>query len=75
MPHFYKEIGGRIQKLREQKGYTHEELAAMINVDRDLLIEFEAGRKRVFVDQLSNLARVLGVTTEYLIYGKKDTGQ
>lgn len=74
MTYFYREIGGRIQRQRKQKGYTCAELAGAIHVEENRLVEFEAGRRRIYVDQLSNLAILLEVSTDYLIYGKADAG-
>lgn len=71
MEYFYRGIGKRIRQSREAKEYTQEELAAFIDLDKDMLIAFEEGRKRIFIDYLSKLAEVLGVTTDYLIYGNK----
>lgn len=71
MAHFYQEIGKRIGELRQEKGYSQGELAALINLDKDVLVAFESGRKRIFADHISKLAEVLGVTTDYLIYGTR----
>lgn len=71
MEYFYQGIGKRIRQSREAKEYTQEELAAFIDLDKNVLIAFEEGRMRIFIDYISKLAEVLGVTTDYLIYGNK----
>ena len=69
MSHFYKRIGERIKNHRLQKGYTIEELAVLIDVDDVMIEKIEQGRQRIFVDNISKLAMIFGVTTDYLIYG------
>ena len=73
MEYFYQGIGKRIRRSREAEEYTQEELATFIDLDKDMLIAFEEGRKRIFIDYLSKLAEVLEVTTDYLIYGNKNS--
>ena len=51
------------------KGYTIEELAVLIDVDDVMIEKIEQGRQRIFVDNISKLAMIFGVTTDYLIYG------
>lgn len=71
MAHFYQEVGKRIEQLRKEKGYSQGKLAALVYMRMDVLIALEDGRMRIFVDQISKLAEVLGVTTDYLIYGNE----
>lgn len=71
MAHFYKEIGKRIKKLREDKGYTCQELAVLLDEDASMIEQLEQGRKRIFVDHISKIAEIFDVTVDYLIYGDK----
>lgn len=71
MAHFYQGIGKRIKKLREEKGYSQGKLAARINIEKEMLMAFEDGRRRIFADHISRLSEVLGVTIDYLIYGNE----
>ena len=75
MAHFYQEIGKRIEQLRKEKGYSQGELAALVHMEKDMLMAFEDGRMRIFADHISNLSKVLGVTTDYLIYGNGKTDE
>ncbi len=74
MAHFYQEIGKRIRQLRREKGFSQGELADLVHMEKDMLMAFEDGKMRIFADHISKLSEVLGVTTDYLIYGngKKD---
>ncbi len=72
MSHYYKEIGMRIRQLRLEKKYTQEEMAVLLDVDINMFKEFEEGRKRIFVDCISKIAQIYGVTIDYLVYGLTD---
>ena len=39
--------GKRIQQLRMEKGYTQDELAATLNINRSYLSRIESGKKDV----------------------------
>lgn len=75
MAHFYQEIGKRIEQLRKNEGYSQEELAVLIHIEKDMLVAFEDGRMRIFTDHISKISKVLGVTTDYLIYGNGKTDE
>lgn len=75
MAHFYQEIGQRIEQLRKNKGYSQEELATLVHMEKDMLVAFEDGRMRIFTDHISKISEVLEVTTDYLIYGNGKTNE
>jgi len=62
-------IGGRVRKIREERGYTREQLAEYADVSADFLWEVETGRKSMKVQNLGKIAAALDVTTDYLIFG------
>ncbi|MBR1741270.1 MAG: helix-turn-helix transcriptional regulator [Lachnospiraceae bacterium] len=72
MPHFQREIGKRIRSLRESRGYSLEELAVMLDVDLEMMKHLEQGSMRLFVDNVSKVAIIFNVTTDYIIYGLED---
>ncbi|MBR1742692.1 MAG: helix-turn-helix transcriptional regulator [Lachnospiraceae bacterium] len=72
MPHFQRAIGKRIRSLRESRGYSLEELAVMLDVDLEMMKQLEQGRMRLFVDNVSKVAIIFNVTTDYIIYGLED---
>lgn len=69
MAHFEKEIGKRIRRLRLERGYSCEELAVMLDIDVEMMNLLEQGKMRLFVDNVSKLAIIFDVTTDYIIYG------
>lgn len=48
MAHFYQEIGKRIGQLRREKGFSQGELADLVHMEKDMLMEFEDGKMQDF---------------------------
>lgn len=69
MAHFERAIGKRIRALREERGYSSKELAVMLDIDVEMMIQLEQGRMRLFADNVSKLAIIFDVSTDYIIYG------
>lgn len=62
-----EEIADRITKIRKQKGWSQADLAKMSNITEGAISLYE-GRKRIpSAFQLINLAKTLGVTSDYLL--------
>lgn len=64
---FQREIGLRISIARKCKGITQARLAERIGIGRPQLANVEAGRSRVYVDQIWRAAIVLGISINKLI--------
>ena len=62
--------GERIQKLRIQHGYTQEEFARTLNIDRSNLSRIESGRRGCSLDLLVQLSSIFGVTLDYIVFGQ-----
>ncbi len=65
-----KKSGTRIQQLRIQHGYTQEEFAKALNIDRSNLSRIESGRRGCSLDLLVQLSGIFGVTLDYLVFGQ-----
>ena len=63
-------IGSRIRKIREERGYTLEQLAEYAEISATFLWEIEVGRKSMKVQNLAKIAAALDVPTDYFVYGK-----
>lgn len=70
MNYSLKQSGGRIQQLRIQHGYTQEEFAKALNIDRSNLSRIESGRRGCSLDLLVQLSNIFGVTLDYLVFGQ-----
>jgi transcriptional regulator with XRE-family HTH domain len=61
-------IGERIQREREKRGWTQQELADKARIKQPVISRLESQTQHsVSSDALKRLARVLGVTADYLI--------
>jgi Zn-dependent peptidase ImmA (M78 family)/transcriptional regulator with XRE-family HTH domain len=55
-----KELGQRLRKLRESRGYTQEEIAAVLGIPRSSVVQMESGNRSVDSIELMKLAGKLG---------------
>ena len=67
------EIGNRIQQCRKNRGYTQEQLAEEMNVSIQMISNVERGNKAIRIDNLVNLSRILHISTDYLLTGKRSS--
>jgi len=58
-------IGNRIRLAREQKGISQEELAALISKRQYAVSEYEAGKRRIFANDLPAIADALEVPVAF----------
>lgn len=61
-------IGERIARKRKEKGWTQEQLAKQIPISRSAIAQWETNRSGQLNANLARLARVLGITVEYLLF-------
>ena len=64
-------IRHRIRTLRLQKGITTEELSKRMGISRPFYSQLEHGRRRMSVDYLEMIARILGVSVAELYREEK----
>ena len=60
--------GKRIQQLRMEKGYTQDELASALNINRS----FVSRKKGCSVDLFIQLSEIFQVSLDFLILGELD---
>ncbi len=66
--------GDRIRSLRREKAMTQEALAERLNVSAYHFRRFENGKEGASIDLLIDIAELFGVSLDYLILGRKNTG-
>lgn len=66
------ELHERIRIAREEAGLTQGQLAKLLEVSRPSVSEIEAGRRKVSAGELSKMADLFGVSTEWLL-GRDDS--
>ena len=55
-------LGARIKSLRQDRGFSQEELASRASLHATYLSDLERGQQTPTLDLLNRLARALGVT-------------
>lgn len=68
-------IGNRIASERRLHNITQEELAEKMNVSVQMISNLERGNKAIKINNLMNLAQILGVSTDYILSGKKNSAE
>lgn len=63
-------LGPRIAALRRHTGLSQAELAAKLQISPSAVGMYEQGRREPSTDTLVALARLFGVSTDYLLTGK-----
>ena len=63
----------RIRKAREDLGYTREKFAELLDVSVSYLAELERGRTGISVKMLVKVCKVLGLSADYILFGKERT--
>lgn len=66
-----KNIGATIKSLRKSKGLTQYELGAILNVSDKTISKWESGQGYPEITQFPNLAKVFGVSIDYLFSGER----
>lgn len=69
-----KQSGTRIRFLRKQNGYTQEELARLLSIDRSFLSSIESGKKGCSVDLFIQFAGFFHISLDELILGTEHNG-
>jgi transcriptional regulator with XRE-family HTH domain len=64
-------IGGRIAQLRDQRGWTQEELSTSLGISRAALSHYEKNRREPDTETLTKVADLFHVTIDYLV-GRTD---
>ena len=63
----FQEIGRRIQQAREESGLTQEELASRLGCTQSALSNYELGKRRLYLNVLSQIAQVLNKPLDYFM--------
>lgn len=68
-----KALATRLRIAREQAGLSQGQVAAMLELHRPSVSEMEAGRRRVSVEELVQLADIYGVDINWLTGHEDET--
>lgn len=67
------EMGNRIWQQRLLLGYSREKLAELSDISPRYCYDIELGKKNMSVITLCHIADALGVSTDFILFGKKNT--
>lgn len=65
-----KDAGKRIKYIRKARGYTRDGLAEKAAISSKFLYEIELGKKRFSAEVLCHIAKALGVSCDYIMFGE-----
>ncbi len=68
------QIGARIKDVRQERGWTQDQLAQAVGVSRSAVAQWETGRAGQITGNLTRIAASLDVGVEYLMYGNEKRG-
>jgi len=60
-------LGKKIQQLRKDKGLSQEELASALTISRQAISKWELGESMPDTENVVQLSKLFGVTTDYLL--------
>lgn len=63
--------GDRLRELRLQRGYTHQELATILDIAYPQVYRYESGKNEPSAGALDRMANVFHVSVDYLL-GRTD---
>lgn len=72
---FLSTMGIRIAQRRKELSFTQEQLAEKIGVSLQTISCIELGKKAIRPENLANLCVALDVSSDYILYGKRDQQQ
>jgi transcriptional regulator with XRE-family HTH domain len=65
-----KEIGNRIALLRKSRGYSQEELAKQLGLNRTAVTQIEKGKRKLSIIEIRNLAEIFLISMDRLMAEK-----
>ncbi len=65
------QIGARIKEVRQERGWTQDQLSLAVGVSRSAVAQWETGRAGQITGNLTRIAAMLDVGVEYLMYGNE----
>lgn len=72
---FLTDMGIRIAQRRKELRITQEQLAEKMGVSIQTISCIELGKKAIRPENLANLCTHLDITSDYILYGKRDSKQ
>ena len=68
-------VGENLLRFRTERGYTQERLAELAGISTSFYANLERGKKGVSIFVLRDLADLLGVSTDSILYTAQNTAR
>jgi transcriptional regulator with XRE-family HTH domain len=65
---FVMNVGVNIKRLREEKEYTQQQIAELINMHRSNYSKIECGQREISIDALDKIAKHFGMTIDQIVH-------
>lgn len=65
----YRQFGSKVESLRTALGLSQEELAKRVGLKRPSIVNIEAGRQRVLLDDIEKFAVAFATSPKFLLRG------
>lgn len=72
---FLNNMGARISQRRKEIHLTQEQLAEKMGVSLQTISCIELGKKAIRPENLANLCICLDISSDYILYGKRNESQ
>lgn len=69
---FYKRLGERVKKLRENYSLSQEEVAKRLKVNRVSISQIESGERKLTAEEIAKLSAIFNIDADILLDLKKD---
>ncbi len=69
---FEMTFGNRVAKLRDLKGLSQKDLAVLVDTGKDMISRYERGTIMPSIEVAGKIARELGTTLDFLVYGMQE---
>ena len=60
-------FGEKLREARESKGYTQQQIADLMQIDKSTYCGYETGKRQPDVQKIKQLSRILGVSGDDLL--------
>ncbi len=66
-------VGNRIRSRRMELGWTQDQLCSKVNLSKSFISEVENNKRNLSAANLLDIAKVLGLSTDFLMTGETGT--
>lgn len=67
-----QDVGSRLRELRTERGYTQDELATALGVNKSAVSRIESGERGLAAAELAMASSTLGVSADFLLFGTQE---